>query len=239
MKDRHNLKRAIDTAQKAQRNYDLSKSLSNEDLEFLIYSAINSPSKQNETHYSLHVFTEERIIKEIYNETNKFTLSINESLDVNKGEEWLYENLSVKNSQVYANVLFVYVKDSGEARGATHLKGKKGDLFANKVLKEQINFSIGISVGELILTANLLGYRTGICTAMEEDNIKKIIGATNEPKILVGVGFENPQTDRRLHYETLNKDVPKQFRTGNLDEQWKFPSFSKECKVYLDGKNYS
>ena len=44
----HNiLKKAVDITQRAQRNYDLSKSIPQEDLNTLIYTAINSPSKQN------------------------------------------------------------------------------------------------------------------------------------------------------------------------------------------------
>lgn len=229
------IKQAIDTAQRAQRNYDLSKSIPDEDLELLIYAATNSPSKQNETHYSLHIFTNECIIKEIYNCTKKFTLGIKEALDEDKGEQWLYNHRSVKNSQIYANALFVYVEDEGEARSTTHLKGKHGNDFGKKVLNEQQNYSMGISVGELILTAGMLGYKTGICSAMEEDPIKKILDIDHRPKLLVGVGFENIGIDRRLHAETLNKDVPEERRTGELEEKWRFPSFEKNIKVYING----
>ena len=47
------LKNAFDITQRAQRNYDLSKSIPQADLDTLIYTAINSPSKQNETHFKL------------------------------------------------------------------------------------------------------------------------------------------------------------------------------------------
>lgn len=229
-----NLKKAINSAQKAQRNYDLSKSIPKEDLETLIYAAVNSPSKQNETHYALYVFTDQETIKQIYNYTKKFALGIQEALEPDKGEQWLYENRSVKNSQILANALFVYVDDNGEARGATHLKGKHGDSFGQQILNEQKNFSIGISVGELILTANLIGYKTGICSAMEEEPIKKILNTTKQPKLLVGVGYNNSDVDRRYHAETLNKDVPVSKRTGELDERWKFPSFTKYTNLYVN-----
>ena len=44
------IKAAVDIAQRAQRNYDLNKSVPIDDLETLIYAAANSPSKQNEEH---------------------------------------------------------------------------------------------------------------------------------------------------------------------------------------------
>jgi len=230
-----NIKRAIDTVQRAQRNYDLSKTIPDEDLKLLIYAATNSPSKQNETHYALYVYTNESIIKQIYNCTNKFTLGISEALEEEKGEQWLYKNKSVKNSQIYANVLFLYVDDEGEARGATHLRGQHGDKFGRNVLTEQKNYSIGVSVGELILSAGLLGYKTGICSAMEEIPIKKIINTEKEPKLLVGIGYSNENVNRRAHAETLNSEVHNLHQTGNLHEKWMFPSFEKNIKVYING----
>lgn len=231
--DKEYIKQAIDSTQRAQRNYDLSKTISDEDLNLLIYAAANSPSKQNETHFSLHVYTDPEIIKIIYNNTQKFTLGAREALADGKTEEWLYENQSVKNSQILANVLFVYVDDSGEARGATHINAKKDDPFSKSVYQEQKNYSIGISIGELLLTASMLGYKTGICSAFNPDPLSKLLGS--EPKLLVGIGFENSTVDRRLHAETTNAEIPEQFRNGDLNEKWRFPSFDKKLKIFING----
>lgn len=130
----------------------------------------------------------------------------------------------------------MYVKEEGLARCATHIAGKENRYSqANEIYTEQKDFSIGISVGELILTASLLGYNTGICSAMDQKSVKQIVGVDNRIKLLVGVGYSNDNIDRRLHSETLNKDVPKKFRTGADDEPWKFPSFNKNIKVTLNG----
>lgn len=231
------LKAAIDTAQRAQRNYNLSKFVPNEDLETLIYAAVNSPSKQNETHYSLYVYTDPSIIRKIYDTTQKFTLSIKESIEKENGEDWLYKNRSVKNSQILSNVLFVYVDDEGPARGATHLAAQHNVSDEQKsTLIEQKNYSIGISIGELILSANLLGYKTGLCSAFSASDIKDIIGTDKTPKMLVGIGYNNPDIDRRLHAETLNKNIPVERQTGNLEEKWRFPSFDKVVNVYINGQ---
>ena len=234
MKDK--IKAAVDTVQRAQRNYDLSKRIPIEDLNCLIYTASNSPSKQNETHFSLHIFTDEHIIKQIYDQTKMFTLSIKEVLEEDKGEQWLYDNRSVKNSQVYANTLFVYVDDESPARGATHLAGQHNNDFSRRIFEEQKSFSIGISVGELILTAGLLGYKTGLCSAFDQNGVKNILDTKKTVKLLVGIGFENKDVDRRLHAETLNKEVIESRRTGHLDEKWQFPSFEKKINVFLNNK---
>ena len=233
------LKKAIDTAQRAQRNYDLSKSISEKDLETLIYAAVNSPSKQNETHYSLHVYTDQSIIREIYNTTQKFTLGIKEAIERHDGEDWLYKNRSVKNSQILSNALFVYVDDEGPARGATHLAAQHNMSDEQKnTLIEQKNYSIGISIGELILAANLLGYKTGLCSAFSVSAVKDIVDTNKTPKMLVGVGYDNIDIDRRLHAETLNKDIPIERRTGSGDEKWRFPSFEKLVNVYINSHKY-
>ena len=236
-----NLKKAIDSAQRAQRNYDLSKIVPQEDLDLLIYSAINSPSKQNETHYSLHVFTDQDFIRSIYNHTKKFTLldtddNADDLFGEKDGKYWQNDSQSVTNSQILANVLFAYVEETGQARGGTHIVGQRSsDGNARSIYKEQQSYSIGISVGQLILSAGLLGYKTGICSAMDSRPIKKLLQTEKSVKILVGVGYEKIGTDRRLHAETLNRDVPDKFKTGTDEQHWRFPSFKKHTKVYLNG----
>lgn len=235
------IKNAIAVSQRAQRNYDLSKTIPEKDLDTLIYAAINSPSKQNETHYSLHVYTDKDIIREIYNTTKKFTYGnkkhTSEILDTDKGENWMYENRSVHNSQTLANTLFVYVDDDGESRGVTHFLAQHDDNNRNSVhtYNEQKNFSVGVSVGQLILSATLLGYKTGICSAFDSNMLKNIVKTNNRVKLLIGVGYENNGVDRRLHAETLNREIPEEFQTGDLDEKWRFPSLDKNVKLLING----
>jgi nitroreductase len=235
------IKKAVDSSQRAQRNYDLSKTIPEQDLKTLIYAAANSPSKQNETHYSLQIYTDQSIIKQIYDNTKKFTLMSHGQERIfgvdESGKYWQDDTHSVKNSQILANVLFVYVREEGTARGGTHIAGKAHrESNAMILYEEQINVSIGISVGELILSAGLLGYKTGICSAMDEAPIKELLGVRNRIKLLVGVGYPNMDVDRRLHSETLNNDVPERFRNGGPNEHWKFPSFEKNIKVTLNGE---
>ena len=237
------IKQAVDATNRAQRNYDLTKSIPQEDLDTLIYSAANSPSKQNETHYSLHVYTDQNIIKQIYSHTKKFTLARTQE---DKDESFSIENdvfvthgeTSVTNSQIYANALFVYVKDEGPINKYNvqhHAAQLNPNSSAAKAYEEQIAYSIGISVGELILTAGLLGYKTGICSALDTRPIRDILGIKQNPKLLVGVGCPNSQLERTQHSEVLNKDISERFRTGELDEHMKFPSFDKHTKVTING----
>jgi nitroreductase len=235
------LRNAIYTAQKAQRNYDLSKNLPEEDIKLLLYAATNCPSKQNEIHYKLHVFTDRQIIDEIYYHTKHFSLFKNDQ-DVkeqfsDEGGVWKFDKEKcVRNSQVKANILFVYEDYNGIARGGDHILATNNpNSVTRKNYERSKDNSIGISVGQLILTANLLGYRSGICSGFDGISVKKIINARNPVKLLVGLGFENKDTDRRLHPDVYNRDVDEEFRTDELEKNWQFPSFSKTIPVNFNG----
>ena len=235
------IKKAVEVTQQAQRNWDLSKVLPDNDLETLIHAATQSPSKQNETHYSLYVYTDQTIIREIYNHTKLFSLGAETDTGMFKEENGKFyqdEDRSVHNSQMLANVLFIFAEDHGQPRGGNSFIAQNTKDFTTESYlnyTEQVNYSIGIATGELLLSAALLGYKTGLCSAFPKDKVGKIIRSKYDPKLLVGIGYENAETDRRLHSETLNSDVPKKFRTGELDEHWKFPTFKKYTKVTING----
>ena len=237
------IKAAVNSAQRAQRNYDLSKTVLEQDLQTLIYAAVNSPSKQNETHYALYVYTDQNIIQEIYKQTKLFSLlkdkeDIQNAFKEEDGKFWQSEDLSVYNSQILSNVLFVYAEDHGTPRGGNSMIAQDTtDIYTEsyKIYKEQVDYSIGISVGQVIMSAALLGYKTGLCSAFQKDRLQAIVNSKYDVKLLLGIGFENSKVDRRLHAETLNKDLPAKFRTGDLNEKWRFPSFNKSVKVYING----
>ena len=232
------LKNAVDTTQRAQRNYDLSKSIPQADLDTLIYTAINSPSKQNETHFKLKVYTDPNLIHNIYDCTKRFALFYKDTFDkmFKDTDEGVIANneYEVKNSQVLANVVFVYCDDEDNLVGGEHVLAQKEN--ASEIVKMQFarikNFSIGISAGQLSLVAALLGYKTGFCSAYDLSQLQAI--TKDEPKLMVGIGYENIDKDRRLHGILFNKDIPKQYRTGEDNEHWRFPSFDKKIKVEIN-----
>lgn len=241
------LENAAEDSQHAQRNYDLSKSLPNVDLQTLIHVATNSPSKQNETHFELQVFTDQNMIRDIYNCTKLFMVrSKAENKDLTglfseeNGKIWQNKDRSVTNSQILANALFVFIDCEGPAIGGDHQlaqRDPKNNPERVKIYRDQRNYSVGISVGELILSATMLGYKTGICSAFDTNEVNKLINSKGEVKLLVGVGFENENTDRRLHAETLNRDLPPLFRNGDPDTPWQFPALPKNIKVKLNGQD--
>ena len=75
------IKKAVEVTQRAQRNYDLSKTIPQKDIDTLIHAASNGPSKQNETHFNLRVYTDPTIIKKIHEATKMYTMFSDDNVD--------------------------------------------------------------------------------------------------------------------------------------------------------------
>ena len=139
--------------------------------------------------------------------------------------------------------MFVHCEDRRTVRGGTHFMAKKEGASPNvlSIYEEQIDFSIGISVGQLLLSSAMMGYKTGICSALDSDMISDILpkdpdGDHQNPKLIIGVGYENEGVDRTLHQETMNKDLPEDRRQGDDDALFKFPTFTGVTDVYINGE---
>ena len=247
-----NIIKAVDDVKRAQRNYDLTKSIPQEDLETLIYVATNSPSKQNETHFNLRVYTDPIVIKEIYDRTKQFTFQTNKETDKIFTDDRLENKhkadrkYTVTNSQIYANAIFVYCDDERNIRGGTHIIAQRPNSteIAKETFFEQKAMSIGISSGQLVLTAGLLGYKTGYCSAFERgldnpDSVENLLSTLTEPRLIVGVGYPNESMHHLEHPEVYNKDIEiKEGKHGKDNEHWVFPSMINEDLVKQAYYNY-
>ena len=242
------IKNAIEVTQRAQRNYNLTKTIPQKDIDTLIHAASNGPSKQNETHFNLRVYTDPTIIKKIHEATKMYTMfsddNVDEVFNDRDGQYHYKDEYSVTNSQIYANAVFIWCDDQDNLRGGTHILGAREDaaFISKQTLFEQKSFSVGISAGQLSMAAALLGYKTGYCSAFERNvkrttpdkHLQTIINAETEPRLLVGIGYPNEGVDRLYHATVKNKDVPERYRNGAAEQYWKHPTFDKELKVWLN-----
>jgi len=245
----HNeIKKAVEVTQRAQRNYDLSKTIPQKDIDTLIHAASNGPSKQNETHFNLRVYTDPTIIKKIHEATKLYAMfswdNVDEVFNDKDGNFNTKEEYTVTNSQIYANAVFIWCDDTANLRGGTHILGarKEASFISKQTLFEQKSFSVGISSGQLTMAAALLGYKTGYCSAFERNlkrttpdkHLQTIINSETEPRIIVGIGYPNEGVNRQYHATVKNKDVPERYRNGAAEQYWKHPTFDKELKVWLN-----
>jgi nitroreductase len=222
----------------AQRNWDRSQTVPQQDIDTLIQAITTSPTKQAETHYRVYWSKDPELIYNVYSRTKHFSVTPQGTVDYTDADGVTLDEYNVTNSQTYSNLLFAFAFDwdqtqAGAKQHAIVDMGKASDISIQYRDKHRC-FSIGVAIGELILTANLLGYRTGLCSAYMQNEIAPYFdGATIE--VLVGVGYpsDRPRTE---HEEVYNRDIAAvDRRTGELDEKWLFPALEKKMLIQQVG----
>lgn len=180
----------INKVQRCQRNWDLNKQIPKEDLDLIIHSALNCPSKQNRSFFNLHVISNREKIEDIY-------------------EESIVESGSRKNPQILANVLLVFtgkkLKDM-ISQGIPYHKFPEEDFLNDKHkihIYKDINICAGIAAGFTCFTAGLLGYETGFCKCFNDQQAVKLILGTDEDILLsLGIGFKDESMNRQRDHVT-------------------------------------
>jgi nitroreductase len=195
------IRETIHESQKCQRNWDLSKSIPEEDKQLLIESATNCPSKQNLNYYRLHVIEDRDMIEEIHKKTVGFgpiysdydsELRKENSFDEKTTEEGKYYT----NPQVLGQLLLVFTENENPLL-------KRQDTYVPNVQyddewAEDRSIAIGIAAGYVNIVATQLGYATGCCKCMDSSAIADILGEV--PVLLMGVGCADLSKDRRQHH---------------------------------------
>jgi len=195
----HNqITKAIIRSQHCQRNWDLTKSMPEDDLNLLITAATQCPSKQNVAFYQCHFITNREIIEAVHETTRGFTTRYIP-----------YE--AETNSQTLANLLIVFeeydyrpglvgdIHRSDETRAILNNNGIVPESIKEQ-LKRDREMAVGIAAGYLNLTASILGYGTGCCLCFDNQKIKDILDMNGEPLLLMGIGFKNSNLNRRVHH---------------------------------------
>ena len=228
------IKTASKNSYHAQRNWDRTKTIPQEHIDTFLEVIKNSPTKQAETHYKVSWTDNADLIYKIYRKTKHFTVTPFGSFDYTEDDGKTELKYNVRNSQVYSNILFGFSYDwsQEEARSNIHAIAGIRNVKDNAIIEKdrQRCLSMGIAAGELILSANLLGYRSGLCSAFWSHELKSYFnGETIE--LMVGIGYpsDRPRTE---HEDTYNRDIAAvDRRTGNDDEKWHFPSFKKKMQI--------
>jgi nitroreductase len=177
--------------QKCQRNWDYSKEVHPEVINYLLWHAENAPSKQHEGYYDVY-WTADR---EVINECSKYTWGSTHSR--NPPSTW-------RNTQANANMYMLFVAKEPETQLNCHADGS---LKENKdpARWENAYVSIGIAIGLVMRAANSLGYVTG-CNKSHGDingnmfwerklGIEEDVLAGRK-KIAYGIGIGYPQEGR-------------------------------------------
>lgn len=194
--DHATIKKAIIKSQHCQRNWDLTQSIPQEDLDLLVHAVTQCPSKQNIAFYKAHFIQDRALIEQIHEFTR------------HNSRHPKYETET--NSQILANLVVVFERNdfvpslSNDIYRSEEteliIKGQK-TAAEIAVLQRDSEMAVGIAAGYLNLTAGILGYSTGCCACFQESEVKKLLNLEQDPILLMGVGFKNPDVNRRVHHQ--------------------------------------
>ena len=180
--------------QKCQRNWDLTKPPIHQELiDYLLWTAQNSPSKQHEGYYDFYWSADRKVLDEL----SKYTWGTTHTR--NPPANW-------RNSQMNANLYILWVAKEPD----TQLNcNANGTLKPNDDLNRWHNayVSIGISMGLTMRAAAKLGFATGCNKSHNDMNgddfwVKRLgileDDMKNPPtkRITYGLGIGYPQKDR-------------------------------------------
>jgi nitroreductase len=220
--------KSIHRSQHCQRNWDLSKTIPQEDLDLIAEAATQCPSKQNISYYRLQFITNRDKIQQIYELTQGAVMDPDKSGPVGG---YPPRGRAYTNPQTLANLLIVYeaktleeIDDGsfGPPRNAETYRKSQGQLDdqIRDNLERDRRTAIGISAGYVNLVSNLLGYATGCCQCIgDKQAMKEALGIPTEPALLMGVGFRNENLNRKVHHADHNI-VFGSFKKQDMEIKW-------------------
>jgi hypothetical protein len=181
--------KAVIRSQHCQRNFDLNKTIPEEDMKLLETAITECPSKQNFAFYKANFITDRKTIEAIHENTEGFGVL------ANPDEPYSKDNVKwTTNSQTLANLLVVmeYVKpsESQEWRNSEF-----GDPW-----KRDADMAVGIAAGYLNVISSMKGYRTGCCACFNNEAVKKVLNTKNDIALMMGIGFKDETRPRREHH---------------------------------------
>ena len=229
--EQNQLVEAIKTSEKCQRNWDLNKTIPQEHLDIIETALTRCPSKQSRIDYIPYMITTKELIHRIYEKTDGFVT-----------DHTVSPPTTTTNPQVCANLLIAlvtapdrdkewmsrYGKDNtsailssgyplGEKAGEEHDR----NLGLKKLENKNTLLNVGVAIGYIVLVANQLGYKTGICNCFNGSDVKRLLGIkSNEaglPSVLglIGIGYADETKDRKQH----------------MFNNYVFPSYSEEKNI--------
>jgi len=195
----HNeIKKAVIRSQHTQRNWDLTKEIPQDDLDLFVHAVTNCPSKQNFAFYNAHFVTDRTLIEKIHEK------SLGLGYQNEQGER-----VECTNPQTLANLLVVF--EEAEMSESYWQKFALRDASSQRVYERDRDMAVGIAAGYLNVTASMMHYQTGCCACYDEQGIQDILGLKNRPILIMGVGFKDPNRQRREHH-TEGVKIPRRVK---------------------------
>jgi len=193
---REEMVKAIIKSQHSQRNWDLSRQIPEDDIKILEAAVTQCPSKQNFAFYKTTFITNRSIIEKIHEK----------STGLGYVDAETQQRVECTNPQTLANLLVVFEEITPSAYFDKHHALRNNN--SKSVFERDRDTAVGIAVGYMNVVATMLGYETGCCACYDQEAIQEILGSENKPVLLMGVGYKDPNRQRREHH-TLGVKIPR------------------------------
>lgn len=191
--------------QKCQRNFDLTRSVDQETIEWLLEAGLAAPTKQNLYSFDIVCIKNRELIEEVS------CAAVSESDDLRHLSTDLQKKLKkgrVQNPQTNSNVLFLFFlrKDDIKSR---ERKRREQARFTEEYWRICTNLEIGIAAGVIGMAAHSIGLKTGFCRCINHDllphkKFKRHNLNSNNLEAMLGVGYPL-YNDHTLHTDGINR----------------------------------
>jgi len=206
------LEETIIKSQRCQRNWNLDKSIPEEDINTFKTAVTNCPSKQNVLFYKVVFIQNREIIEKIHKSTDSFVYNFE-------------PRKATTNPQILANIVAVFIRDRDDALLPRTEKEYAKGTTNGKIDIDEFK-AVGIAAGYLNLTAHMLGYKTGFYGGQHgHDTLLEVFGK-QYIFCMLGIGYPDDSKHRRNHHLNPTLEGLKDFKFNSLSkevhvEEWK------------------
>ena len=192
-KAHNDLYKTIHRSQHVQRNWDLEATMPQEDIDIILESVTQCPSKQNASFYKVHVLQDRDTIEKLHDLTKGFGI----------GDE---AQTVTTNSQTLAHLVLVF-EAANTRENAQRIAGnnryldynRDRDAIIDEVQRDR-EMAVGVAAGYSNLTASLLGYGTGCCACFQPQGVAELLGLEDDAVLIMGIGVPG-KLPRRVHHK--------------------------------------
>ena len=219
--------------QHCQRNWDLSRTVSDEDVDNLVRIATAMPIKQNNDYFDLVVIRDRATIEQLVmltprgayagaDEERKLRQAYPDSSTYPAGiDSWeqLVEMWHI-NPQVLAPLLIVFVRkpinaaEIDDRSGYATLFGEHSDIFW-KIVDQDMFTAIGLAAGAMIAYCRDRGMATAMCSCHNHQAVAQLLDlppdAGYNSQLIFCTGYPNPDLKYNVHQVLPRLDL------GHLD----------------------
>lgn len=203
-------------SQRCQRNWDLSKEVDSETINWLMEIGYTTPTKQNLDTFEIVCISNREVIKEFSKAATNPPYNLDALSDHLRKE---IENGRVQNPQTDSNLLFLFFLKPEQRTSALRADRERGEPENDAYWRACTNLEIGLAASAIGIAANSIGMKSGFCRCIDHDLIPTDILKTYNInpyhlEVMLGIGYplyndHTRYTDGKHYSESYPKIIPR------------------------------